>query len=524
MREGHLTRRALLRSAAAAGAGAAMAPLLTQIQHHTALAQEVRAGGFLTAAQEVDPVSLDPHNRSNFSSFQAFEHIYESLVAYDRNLSIVPSLAESWSTPDPTTYNFRLRRGVRFHDGGELVADDVKYSLDRVFDPKTASPWGSIVKPFIERIEVVDRNTVRIKLTQPYPPLLGWFAYRRGSGIVKAGSADKLNFNIQAIGTGPFALKEYVPDSHVVYQKHREYWQSGIPYLSGFMFKVLTQEEARVAGLQARALEYAFLSQEGADRLKGVAHVDVLKSLRAWVAMLRTNPSRRPWSDVRVRQALALALDRKALIDKAVGGAAVPSGYIPAGYGDWFTPADKLPWKRDLDRSRRLLSEAGFPQGFRTTIKASPQYPEFIAAAVVIADNLKQVGVDAQIIQMEWGQFVRETGVQGGNNYDLAITAFVFRHDPDGYFRFYYHSKDPNNPGYRNAKVDELMDKAVTTVNRQERRRFYAEMQQILYDEVPYIPMYTTYKAEAMQKYVKGYVPMFSDSREFFKETWLDKR
>ncbi len=516
-----MTRRTLLRHVAAAGAGVAMAPLLTHAGRLPVLAQQ--PGGFLYAAQEVDPVSLDPHNRSNFSSFQAFEHIYESLVAYDKSMNIVPSLAQSWSTPDPTTFVFALRRNVRFHDGSELVADDVKYSLDRALDPKTASPWGGIIKPFVDRVEVVDRSTVRLRLTKPYPPLLGWFAYRRGSGIAKAGSAEKMNLNVQAIGTGPFALKEYLPESHIIFTKHKGYWDSSLPHLDGFMMKVLVQEDTRVAGLVTRSLDYAFLSPEGAERLKGAAHVNVMRSLRAFVTMLRTNPTRRPWSDVRVRQALALGIDRKAIIEKAAGGAGVLSGFIPTGYGDWYTPADKLPWRHDPDRARRLLTEAGFPQGFRTTIKASPQYPEFISSAVVIADNLKQIGVDAQIQQMEWGQFVRDTGAAGGNNYDLAITAFVFRHDPDGYFRFYYHSKDPNNPGYLNPKVDDLMDKAVTTADRRERKRLYTEMERILADEVPYLPLYTSHKVEAIQRRVKGYVPMFSDSREFFKETWIER-
>ncbi|MBI4280280.1 MAG: hypothetical protein HY660_17650, partial [Armatimonadetes bacterium] len=154
---------------------------------------------------------------------------------------------------------------------------------------------------------------------------------------------------------------------------------------------------------------------------------------------------------------------------------------------------------------------------------ASPLYAAFVSSAVVSAANLTLVGIDAQIVQMEWGQFVRETGVGGGHNYDLSITAFVFRHDPDGYFRFYYHSKDRNNPGYLNPKVDDLMDRAVTSADLRERKRLYTELQQILYTEVPYIPLYTSYKAEAIRKRVKGYVPMFSDSREFFRETWLDR-
>ncbi len=517
------TRRAFMRRAVAASAGALTAPLLAHLEAIPALAQP-KTGGLLNVAQEVDPISLDPHTRPNLSAYQAFEHIYEGLVTLDKDLNIMPLLAQSWSIPDAGTYVFRLRRGVRFHDGSELAADDVKYSLERSFDP-TSSGFGSLVRDFVDRIDVVDRYTVRIRLKQPHAPFLAWLAYRRGSGIAKAGSAEKMNLNVQANGTGPFRLKEYLPDSHIVYERHRGYWQEELPYLNGMLFKVLVEEDARVAGLRSRALDYSLLSQVGADRLAGLGDINILRSTRAWMPIVRFNMARKPFDDVRVRQAINFALDRKAIIDKVASGAGVLTGFIPTGYGDWYIPPEKLPWRQDLEQARRLLAEAGYPNGFRTTIKASPQFAEFVAAAVVIAEQLKRINIDAQIAQVEWGHYVRDETRAGGFNYDLAITAATFRHDPDGYFRFHLHStKSPVfNTGYRNPRVDELIDNAVIVTDRRERKKLYTELQEHLMRDIPVLHLYVGLKFESLQRHVKGYMPMFSDARESFKTTWFDK-
>ena len=209
-----------------------------------------KSGGTLVAAAEIDPISLDPHTNSNFSSVQAYDHLYESLTMYDERTNIVPCLAHSWEiTNGGKTYTFKLRPNVKFHNGQPMTAEDVKYSIDRVLDPRTASPWRSWLDS-IKEIKVVDPVTVQMELGAPYP-LLGSFAGMRAAGIIPKGLAEKENLKIRAIGTGPFKLVEYVPQDHVTYARNPDYWDKPLPYLDGMVFKVLTEENARIAALRA---------------------------------------------------------------------------------------------------------------------------------------------------------------------------------------------------------------------------------------------------------------------------------
>ena len=231
-------------------------------------AQTPKRGGTLVAAAEIDPIGLDPHNSSNFSSAQAYDHIYESLTSYDEKTNIVPCLATSWEiTNGGKTYTFKLRPNVKFHNGQTMTADDVKYSIERVLDPKTASPWISWLKA-IKEIKVVDPLTVQMNLDAPYP-LLGSFAGIRASGIIPKGLAEQENLKIKGIGTGPFKLVEYVPQDRIVYARNPDYWDKSLPYLDGMVFKVLTEENARIAALRAGQIQYAFLSGQGAAQLEG---------------------------------------------------------------------------------------------------------------------------------------------------------------------------------------------------------------------------------------------------------------
>src|SRR5262249_27791165 len=167
-----------------------------------------RPGGASVGAAETDPVALNPITNSNFSSTQGFEHCYESLTAFDARLQIVPALAERWDVPNPTTYVFHLRRGVKFHDGSELTAADVKYTFDIVLDPKGPAVWRGNFDQ-VDRVEVVDPQTVRFVTKAPFPPLLGALAILRSSAIIPKGAMEKLKLDTQVVGTGPYRLVEY---------------------------------------------------------------------------------------------------------------------------------------------------------------------------------------------------------------------------------------------------------------------------------------------------------------------------
>jgi peptide/nickel transport system substrate-binding protein len=485
-------------------------------------------GGTLIAAAEIDPISLDPHTNSNFSAMQAYDHLYESLTMYDEKTNVVPALAQSWElTNNGKTYTFKLRPNVKFHNGQAMTAEDVKYSIDRVLDPKTASPWRSWLAS-IKEIKVVDPLTVQMNLDAPYP-LLGSFAGMRAAAIIPKGLAERENLKIKGIGTGPFKLAEYVPQDRIVYARNPDYWDKPLPYLDGMVFKVLTEENARLAALRAGQVQYAFLSAQGAAQLEGAPGVTVSRSPFAWVVLHYINVLKGPLADARVRRAMRMAVDTNEVIQKAAFGAAVPSGPVPTGYGDWYLDPKTLPYvKADVEGARKLLAEAGYANGFKVEIKCSPQYPEFVATTLVIQESLKKLNIDVTATQMEWGAFVADNAKSnqscGKEGSDIYASANTFRPDPDGYLYAYFHSKGDLNKGGCDrpyGKVDSLLVEARQSGNHAERRRLYQEAQRILVAESPNWWWYAKYNIEAVTSKVQGYSQSFTGRRLFLKKTWL---
>jgi peptide/nickel transport system substrate-binding protein len=487
-----------------------------------------KRGGTLVAAAEIDPIGLDPHNSSNFSAMQAYDHIYESLTMYDEKTNIVPALAQSWDvTNNGRTYTFKLRPNVKFHNGQTMSAEDVKYSIERVLDPKTASPWLSWLNA-IKEIKVIDPLTVQMNLDAPYP-LLGSFAGMRAAGIIPKGFAEKENLKIRGIGTGPFKLVEYVPQDHITYARNPDYWDKSLPYLDGMVFKVLTEENARLAALRAGQIHYAFLSAQGATQLEGMPGFTVHKSPYAWVVLHYINVRNKPLADARVRRAMRMAVDTNEVIQKAAFGAGVPSGPVPTGYGDWYLDPKTLPYlKADVAGAKKLLTEAGYPNGFKVEIKCSPQYREFVATTLVIQESVKKIGIDVTATQMEWGAFVADNkksndscGREGG---DIYASANTFRPDPDGYLYPYFHSKGNINKGgcdTPNPKLDALLVEARQVTNHAERRRLYHEAQRIVLDDSLNWWWYAQFNIEAASTKLQGYAQSFTGRRLFLKKAWL---
>jgi len=478
-------------------------------------------GGVLVAAVGGDPITWDPQKCSAFTCRAAFDHVYEGLGDYDENLNLVPALAESWEVPDDLTYIFHLRKGVKFHDGSEMTARDVKYTFDRALDPDTAAAMVRYIQT-IDKVEVVDDYTIKLTLKQFDPAIVGACASGRVVNIIPEGAADKVNLAVEGIGTGPFKLEEYVANSHYTFSKHEDYWDRGLPYLEKLSFKIMPDEDTRIAAIRTGAVDYAPISAVGALRLVGEPGVQVLQSARAWCEYLYINTSREPWNDLRVRQAANYAIDRQEIIDKAVGGAGAMSGPIPPGYGDYSIPKDELPWEYNVERAKQLLADAGYPEGFKTTLKCSPRYPEMVSSSVVFAEQMKKIGIEVELIQMEWAQLIKETKAPLWD-FDLRTGAFTYRHDPSQYLVYFRTEGSTINPGYSNPIVDELYDASVATADVDERLRLYRELQEVLMEDLPMFWLYGGVLFEAIRDHVKGYHQLFSARRTFFKTVWIDK-
>ncbi|MFH2115231.1 MAG: ABC transporter substrate-binding protein, partial [Spirochaetota bacterium] len=222
-------------------------------------APKAAAEKVLTLGVDQEAVGLDPHIVTAFSSMRRLDLLYNRLVRLDDNLKVVPDLAESWEIPDNTTYVFHLRKGVLFHNGREMVADDVKYSLERILDPKTASPGRSYIS-LIKSVDVVDAYTVKLTLASPLASLLDALTSNNISIVPK--EAVEANGNLQkvAVGTGPFMLKEWVADNSMTLVKNPAYFEKGLPLVDKVIFRVIPEQASLLAGIKSGDLDMATIN------------------------------------------------------------------------------------------------------------------------------------------------------------------------------------------------------------------------------------------------------------------------
>ena len=484
----------------------------------------VKKGGVLIIGADVSPVGLDPALTTAFSSVAIYEQMYSSLATLDYATNKVkPDLAESWKQVEPNTVEFKLRQGVKFHGGREVTAEDVKYTYDRLMDEKLAVPLRSYLGPGV-KTQVVDKYTVRVSNDAVYAPLVSVLADRRPTAIVDREVVEK-NGDLKNAdaGSGPFKLVEYTPDVKVILERNPTYWEKDLPILERIEFRIIPEETARLAAIRAGDVDMTILKDpKNARLLKDDKNINLNDVPSFWRSASPFNTTRKPLDDVRVRQAISYAIDRQEIINTVLLGDGVPTGPLPPGEGEWAIPvnAENFPtYQYNPDKARALLKEAG-AEGLKISIQAAPAYAPDIPTAQVLQAQLKKVGIDLQIQQMEWAAVLQ---AQRDNNFDLNLTFNTNRPDPDTYLSV-AHSKFGQNWGkYANPKMDELLDKGRTTTDLAQRKAIYADAQKLFATELPYLYLYVIKNYEPARLHVKGYTPMASGYRLALKETWLDK-
>ncbi len=495
-------------------------------------AEPPASGGKIVIGQDVAPVNLDVQRSGSFPSVEAFEHIYESLARFDENLQVQPSLAESWETPDPTTYTFHLRRGVKWHNGREFVASDVVFWHQRVSDPKIGSPDRPTFSP-IEQVEALDDYTARMKLKKPFASLIPSLAAMRGSGIPNRETVEQHgDLTTHAVGTGPYKLAEYVPNDYTRYVRNPDYWVKGLPLIDEITLKVMPEEDQRIAALRAGQIHIGSLSAVGAQRLANEKSVTVMQSPKAQLWMVQMNAQKKPWDDIRVRKALSMAIDRRAIVEKAAQGAGVLSGPVPTGHTDWYIPEDKLPYRQDIEGAKKLLAEAGYPNGLKATIKTSNAYREMVASSVEIKNQLQAVGIDLTVEQLEWTQLLKVQAVAGDPNtipdYELTTSRFIFFPDPDGYIGRFTPERNAiissSATALQDDRITQLLDMAEATTDHAERKKLYDEAQmRMMNDVLNALWVFNGSQIDGVSNALKGYKQSFTGYRYLIRQAWLSQ-
>lgn len=478
-----------------------------------------KRGGTLIWAWIDEVLGLDPHKNTMHRTLRLYELVYSTMTRLAPDLSVQPELCESWEIKGDTVYIFHLRKGVKFHNGEELTAEDVKFSYERILNPDTASPAKSFVEA-IQKIETPDQYTVVITLSRPSAAFLSNIAHPNTS-IVSKKVATTGDLAKDVVGTGAFKLAEWVPDNYMRLVRNPDFYIPGQPYLDAIEWRIIPDRATILAGLRTGQIDLADLDAKNAQLARASRTLIVDTAPMLTYTFLGFNCEREPFTDPRVRLALSYAVDRQAVIDAVLLGEGEITGPIPPSLKQWALPVSEYPnYTQDLDKAKALLAEAGYPNGFEFTIMTW-QTPEGTAISQVLQDQLKAIGVQAKIEQLERGLWIANWKE---SKFDAFESGNSGSPDPDFMLYRTFHSEGATNVfKFKNEKVDQLLEKAQFTVDYKQRKAYYDELQRELVQSAPMVWLYVANQFRVHQQYVKGVIVMPDTSIVYAREWWLDK-
>src|SRR5262245_8089223 len=541
-----LHRRALLQAGLTAGVTLSTWPLYRPTPLWSADAGTPRRGGILRA-RGADPVPFDPQLTRNFKTNTTLSFVYSKLLRHKvgpdvqpGTFIVEPDLAERWESPDDTTYIFHLRQGVKWHNkppvnGRELVAEDVKFSFDR-FLTVPGNPERQLLES-VDRVEVVDRYTVKFVLKEPFVWLLDILANAMCTWVVapevgeKYGDFKKVE---TTIGTGPFLLESYEPNVKTIFKRNPDYFRQGLPYIDGVEWLVVQDESTGLAMYRTGQLDTGpggnwTVRQEDLEALKKshphLRYQDML-AINSTTIWMRTDQP--PFNDVRVRRAISQAIDRQALIE-AVYLRGEPSPAIGRGLAQWSLPIDQLGkgaryYQYNPMEARRLLAEAGFAKGLKTPLTVSSGYGrDLIEATQLVQNYLKDVGIEVELKIQEYGAYQATTGQ--GKFDGMAMGPFAVAWEGDSALYGPYMPDQPRNRGHVNdPKLAVMLKEQRRIKDLEARKHVIFEIQRYAAQQQYYVYLSSQVITASWQPYMKNFAPnLTADFGSRAAALWLDR-
>ncbi len=466
----------------------------------------------LVTAIESNPTNLDPRFATDAYSERLTQLLYSSLVRIDPSFHVVPDLAERWSQPDPLTYRFMLRRGVKFHDGHELTADDVRYTFDSIRDPAVASPHRKKYE-MIDRITVTGPDEIEFHLTAPHAP----FLVNMVRGIVPAHPAGSNGRTLaqRPVGSGPFRLVRWLPDERLELESFQGYY-GGPPSVKGLVVKIIPEETIRLLELQKGNLDFVLngVPLEVLPYLEADPRFRVITAPGTTYTYVGINLRDPALADRRVRQALAHAINRPVIIHELLRGLAQEATGVLAPAHWAYEPAVAR-YDYDPARAKALLDAAGLvdPDGdgpkLRTTFTfKTSQNEQARRIAEVLQQQLAAVGIGLTIRSYEWGAFYAD--IKSGN-FQLYTLSWVGVVDPDIYYELFDSASLPpagsNRGGYADPAVDRLAEAGRRTLDQEPRAAIYRTLQRVVADDLPYLSLWYPMNVVVLKTRVAGFVP-----------------
>jgi peptide/nickel transport system substrate-binding protein len=475
-----------------------------------------RQGGTLVMVH-TDPGVMNPLLEGGWPHFPRMS--FNGLVDYDPQGKIVPGLASSWQvTPDSLTYTFQLRTDVRWHDGKPLTAEDVRFTFEKILDPKVSSRLSSYFQA-LKEVQVPGPHTVVFRLKEPDPVFLAnlW------SGILPKHIWEKEDFaksqyNVIPVGSGPWKVKEWVRGDHMTFEANPDYFQ-GRPYLDRIIMKVIPDATVAFAALEKGDVDYMpFKGVVGGppyqlvDRLKQSPHLEVNVYEISSMQRLFFRNDKPPFNNLKVRQAVAHAINRRFIIQRLLFGyGAISQSEIAPAMKEFHNP--NVPqYEYDVAKANKLLDEAGFPRGadgvrFKTRISGTPGVRAILSE--ILKEQLRAIGIAADIVINEWTTYYN--AIRTTRTVDGVFSIFSLPSIPDPTTEAPRYLSREIKPGgfnyllYSNPRIDAIIGELQSTLDRERRVKLFQEYQEILARDVPMIPLYVLAGVDIWNKKFTGF-------------------
>ena len=501
-------------------------------------------GGTLTLAMPSDAVSMDPHGSNDVPSEQIRDTIYEPLVTQDENFEIVPVLAEEYEQIDETTWEFKLREGVTFHDGSEFNAEVVEANIERVKDVAKASP-RSFLLDMVGEVNIIDDYTVQLITDYPFAPLANNLTHGAGKMISKdlidadyqqaldeAGSDLSLEeyYELRAeggsehedvaneissfvgqlvesepVGTNYFQFDSRSPGDQTAVVRYDDYW-GDTSLLDGVTFKVVSEPGSRIAELESGSSDAILATlSSNIERVDSNEDVTLLRNDSVSIDYIGFNTEKEPFNDPKVRQAITHAFDSEAVLEGVYNGSGTPAE-APLAPGVLGYSEDLEGLGYDMERAQELLDEAGV-EDLTINLMVNDDNPERVDVALWLQESLSTLGITVNVEQVEWGAYLAATGA---GEHDMFILGWSnSTGDPDNGIAPLFHSDNIGDTGNRsffnNPELDSILDEARQSTDESEREQLYMDAQQILVDEAPAIFIRHGENLNAHGNHVEGF-------------------
>lgn len=456
----------------------------------------------LIVAHGSDAQTLDPHYTNDQPSSRVSVQIYSQLVEVDQDMNLMPGLATSWEQINDTTTQFRLREGVLFHNGEELKASDVKFTFERMI----ASPTVAHIVDAIEAVEVVDDYTVNVMTSEPFGPLLYHLSHTAASILSeKAVTEAGEDYGQHPVGTGPYQFIDWSVGDRITMEAFDDYY-GGKQEIQNLVYRNITEGTNRAIALETGEIDVAY-DIEAIDKSTIIdkSGLELIEEESLSQTFISFNTRKAPLDNKKVRQAIGYSINADDIVEAVVLGAGRPANSPIGPKVSGHNPNAKL-YSQNYEKARELLAEAGYPDGFTTSMWVSDS-PVAVQMAQVIQAQLRQVGILMAIEVVEWGAFL--DGTNRGEHDMLMMGWVTVTGDADyglyALFSSNTHGGAGNRSFYSNERVDELLRAGRISSDHEERRMIYAELQEILQDELPIFSTHYTFQNVGVQSNVKGF-------------------